>query len=150
SLRSAKGTSARFFESGSPTTIAAGHTRAWDQVFQTGRSMTQLAAQQVIGSQSVIGSSRRQSSAGCITNTALSDRPRELRASVISADQTTPGYMRLLKASVLNVWSERKAAVQGELADVERKVKTIRQKLDRLERGFYLRSRDRHGNVRTA
>jgi len=61
--------------------------------------------------------------------------------------------MRLLKASVLNVWSERKAAVQGELADVERKVKTIRQKLDRLDEAFifahaidmeaYERQRDR-------
>jgi hypothetical protein len=36
--------------------------------------------------------------------------------------QRTPGYMRLLKESVLQMWHERQSAVRGELEDVERKV----------------------------
>jgi hypothetical protein len=47
-----------------------------------------------------------------------------------------PGYMRLLKESLLRVWQERKGAVRGELEDVERKVKAIQQKLDRLDDAF--------------
>lgn len=67
--------------------------------------------------------------------------------------QPTPGYMRLLKESVLHVWHQRKGAVRGELEDVERKVKAIQQKLDRLDDAFifaraidletYERQRDR-------
>ena len=67
--------------------------------------------------------------------------------------QPTPGYMRLLKESVLQVWHQRKGAVRGELEDVERKVKAIQQKLDRLDDAFifaraidletYERQRDR-------
>jgi hypothetical protein len=37
--------------------------------------------------------------------------------------QPSPGYMRLLKESVLQVWYERKSAVRGELEDVERRSK---------------------------
>jgi hypothetical protein len=61
--------------------------------------------------------------------------------------------MRLLKESVLRVRYERKGAVRGELEDVERKVKAIQQKLDRLDDAFifaraidletYERQRDR-------
>src|SRR3989442_1719043 len=47
--------------------------------------------------------------------------------------QPTPGYIRLLKESVLCVWQERKAAVHRELEDVERKARTIQPKLDRLD-----------------
>ena len=67
--------------------------------------------------------------------------------------QPTPGYMRLLKESVLRIWQERKSAVRGEREDVERKVKAIQQKLDRLDEAFifaraidsetYERQRDR-------
>ena len=67
--------------------------------------------------------------------------------------QPTLGYMRLLKESVLQVWHQRKGAVRGELEDVERKVKAIQQKLDRLDDAFifaraidletYERQRDR-------
>ena len=37
--------------------------------------------------------------------------------------QPTPGYMRMLKESVLQVWQQHKGAVRGELEDVERKAK---------------------------
>jgi hypothetical protein len=67
--------------------------------------------------------------------------------------QPTPGYMRLLKESILTVWHERKSAVRHELEDVERKAKAIQQKLDRLDEAFifaraidsetYERQRDR-------
>jgi site-specific DNA recombinase len=67
--------------------------------------------------------------------------------------QPTPGYMRLLKESVLRVWQERKAELKTEVDDVERKAKAIQQKLDRLDDAFifarsidletYERQRDR-------
>ena len=50
--------------------------------------------------------------------------------------QPTPGYMRLLKESVLHLWKARKAAVREELAAAERAAKTIQEKLDRLDEAF--------------
>ena len=67
--------------------------------------------------------------------------------------QPTPGYMRLLKESVLRVWHERKASVRNEVASAEHRAKAIQQKLDRLDDAFiykesidlgtYERQRDR-------
>ena len=67
--------------------------------------------------------------------------------------QPTPGYMRLLKESVLRVWHERKASVKNEVASAEQRAKAIQQKLDRLDDAFiykesidlgtYERQRDR-------
>ena len=50
--------------------------------------------------------------------------------------QPTPGYMRLIKESVLRVWHERKAVVKNDAAEQERRVKAIEQKLDRLDEAF--------------
>ena len=50
--------------------------------------------------------------------------------------QPSPGYMRLLKESVLQVWKARKDAVRAELADAERRGKAIQAKLDRLDEAF--------------
>ena len=50
--------------------------------------------------------------------------------------QPTPGYMRLLKESVLRVWHDRKASVKNQMANAERRAKTIQQKLDRLDDAF--------------
>ena len=50
--------------------------------------------------------------------------------------QPTPGYMRLLKESVLQIWKARKAAVREEIASAERAAKAIQQKLDRLDEAF--------------
>ena len=50
--------------------------------------------------------------------------------------QPSPGYMRLLKESVLQVWKARKVSVQGELANAERKAKAIQERLDRLDEAF--------------
>ena len=67
--------------------------------------------------------------------------------------QPTPGYMRLLKESVLRVWHDRKATVKNEVASAEHRAKAIQQKLDRLDDAFiykesidlgtYERQRDR-------
>lgn len=67
--------------------------------------------------------------------------------------QPTPGYMRLLKESVLRVWHDRKASVRSEVASAEQRAKAIQQKLDRLDDAFiykesidlgtYERQRDR-------
>jgi site-specific DNA recombinase len=50
--------------------------------------------------------------------------------------QPTPGYMRLVKESVLQIWKARKARVSEEIASAERAAKTIQDKLDRLDQAF--------------
>jgi site-specific DNA recombinase len=50
--------------------------------------------------------------------------------------QPTPGYMRLLKESVLQIWRARKEAAREEIAQAERAAKTIQDKLDRLDDAF--------------
>jgi hypothetical protein len=50
--------------------------------------------------------------------------------------QPTPGYMRLLKESVLQIWKARKATVREEIATAERTAKAIQDKLDRLDEAF--------------
>ena len=50
--------------------------------------------------------------------------------------QPAPGYMRLLKESVLQVWKERKAAVQSELQIAEQTRNKLQQKLNRLDEAF--------------
>ena len=50
--------------------------------------------------------------------------------------QPTPGYMRLLKESVLQIWKARKAAVRQDLARAEQAAKTIQERLDRLDEAF--------------
>ena len=50
--------------------------------------------------------------------------------------QPTPGYMRLLKESVLQIWKARKAAVREEITNAERAAKAIQDKLDRLDEAF--------------
>ena len=59
-----------------------------------------------------------------------------LFADELTLLQPSPGYMRLLKESVLQVWKARKAAVRDELATAERAVKAIQEKLERLDEAF--------------
>lgn len=56
-----------------------------------------------------------------------------LFADELALLQPAPGYMRLLKESVLRIWKARKAAVREELDGAERAAKTIHEKLDRLD-----------------
>src|SRR5262245_20599473 len=55
-----------------------------------------------------------------------------LFADELAKLQPTPGYMRLLKESVLQIWKARKAAVREEIGNAERTAKAIQDKLDRL------------------
>jgi len=50
--------------------------------------------------------------------------------------QPTPGYMRLVKDRILCVWQQRCAEAGERTAEHERRVKAIRQKLDRLDEAF--------------
>ena len=50
--------------------------------------------------------------------------------------QPTPGYMRLLKESVLQIWKARQASVRADLAQAERTAEAIQKKLDRLDEAF--------------
>lgn len=59
-----------------------------------------------------------------------------LFADELALLQPSPGYMRLLKESVLQIWKARKAAVRDELANAERAAKGIQDKLDRLDEAF--------------
>ena len=69
-----------------------------------------------------------------------------LFADELALLQPTPGYMRLLKESVLQIWKARKAAVREELATAERAAKAIQDKLDRLDEAFLF---DRSINIET-
>ena len=59
-----------------------------------------------------------------------------LFADELALLQPTPGYMRLLKESVLQIWKARKAGVREQLATAERAAKAIQDKLDRLDEAF--------------
>ena len=50
--------------------------------------------------------------------------------------QPSPGYMRLLKESVLQIWKARNATVSEEIAIAERAAKAIQDKLNRLDEAF--------------
>ena len=50
--------------------------------------------------------------------------------------QPMPGYMRLLKESVLGIWKARQASVRADLAQAQRTADAIQQKLDRLDEAF--------------
>ena len=46
--------------------------------------------------------------------------------------QATSGYMRLVKDRVLHVWQQLRSDVKERAAEIERRVKAIQRKLDRL------------------
>jgi len=53
-----------------------------------------------------------------------------------NALQPTPGYMRLVKDRILQVWEQRRAEANERTTEQERRVKAIQQKLDRLDEAF--------------
>ena len=69
---------------------------------------------------------------GCRAVNVSKAKLEGLFADELAQLQPTPGYMRLLKESVLQMWKARKAAVRDEVATAERAAKTIQEKLDRL------------------
>jgi site-specific DNA recombinase len=67
----------------------------------------------------------------------------ELFVNELARLQPTPGFMRLVKDRALHAWRELKTDAQQRVAEIERKQKAIRQKLDRLDEAFlYERSID--------
>jgi hypothetical protein len=57
--------------------------------------------------------------------------------------QPTAGFMRLVKDRVLHAWRDLKADAKRRIVEVERKQKTIQERLDRLDEAFpYERSID--------
>src|SRR5262245_38052430 len=73
---------------------------------------------------------------GCRAVNATKGTLEGLFADELALLQPTPGYMRLLKESVLQIWKARKAAVREEIAMAERAAKAIQEKLDRLDEAF--------------
>jgi hypothetical protein len=72
---------------------------------------------------------------GCRAVNVTTAKLEGLFADELALLQRTPGYMRLLKESVLQIWKARKAAVREELASAERAAKAIQDKLDRVGAG---------------
>jgi site-specific DNA recombinase len=73
---------------------------------------------------------------GCRAVNVTKGKLEGLFADELALLQPTPGYMRLLKESVLQIWKVRKAAVRAEVANAERAAKAIQDKLDRLDEAF--------------
>jgi hypothetical protein len=73
---------------------------------------------------------------GCRAVNVTKAKLEGLFADELALLQPTPGYMRLLKESVLQVWKARRAAVREELATAERAAKAIQDKLRRLDEAF--------------
>ena len=73
---------------------------------------------------------------GCRAINITKGRLEGLFADELALVQPTPGYMRLLRESVLQIWKARKAAVREEIANAERAAKAIQDKLDRLDEAF--------------
>ncbi len=85
---------------------------------------------------------------GCRAVNVTKARLEGLFADELALLQPTPGYMRLLKESVLEIWKARKAAVREEVAQAERAAKAIQDKLDRLDEAFLFERSIRHRAVR--
>ena len=73
---------------------------------------------------------------GCRAVNVTKAKLEGLFADELALLQPTPGYVRLLKESVLRIWKARKAAVREEIANAERAAKAIQDKLDRLDEAF--------------
>jgi hypothetical protein len=71
------------------------------------------------------------------------DRLEGLFVDELRELQPSPGYMRLVKERVLHAWRELREDARTRADEIERRLKTIRQKLDRLDEAFlYERSID--------
>ena len=73
---------------------------------------------------------------GCRGVTVTKAKLEGLFVDELARLQPTPGYMRLLKESVLQVWKERQATVQSDLQAAEQARKKLQQKLHRLDEAF--------------
>ncbi len=60
----------------------------------------------------------------------------ELFVDELARLQPTAGFVRLVKDRVLHAWREMKTDAAQRIAEIERKQKAIREKLDRLDQAF--------------
>jgi hypothetical protein len=67
-----------------------------------------------------------------------------LFADELARLQPTPGYMRLLKESVLQIWKARKAAVRQEVANRRATSRTYDRHAEKLREELTLARIDRH------
>ena len=87
---------------------------------------------------------------GCRAVNVTKQKLEGLFADELALLQPTPGYMRLLKESVLQIWKARKAIVRDGIAAAERMARAIQEKLDRLDeallfdRSIDIETYDRH------
>ena len=63
-------------------------------------------------------------------------RLEELFVDELARLQPTPGFMRLVKDRVLSAWREMQGDAKQRIAEIERRQKAIREKLDRLDQAF--------------
>ena len=73
---------------------------------------------------------------GCRAVNVSKAKLEELFADELAHFQPSPGYMRLLRDSVLQVWKVRKAALRDDVEKADRAVKAIENKLNRLDEAF--------------
>jgi site-specific DNA recombinase len=80
---------------------------------------------------------------GCGAVNVAKTKLEDLFVQELTRLQPTAGFMRLVKDRVLAAWRELKADAQQRIAEIERKQKVIREKLNRLDEAFlYERSID--------
>jgi hypothetical protein len=80
---------------------------------------------------------------GCRAINIGKSRLESLFVDELSRLQPTQGFMRLVKDRVLGAWRDMRFDGQRRIAEIERKQKTIRKRLDRLDEAFlYDRSID--------
>ena len=72
----------------------------------------------------------------CRTVNISKARLEELFVDELARLQPTPGFMRLVKDRVLTAWREMQGDARKRIAEIERKQKAIREKLDRLDQAF--------------
>jgi site-specific DNA recombinase len=63
-------------------------------------------------------------------------RLEELFVQELARLQPTPAFMRLVKDRVLSAWREMQGDTKQRIAEIERRQKAIREKLDRLDQAF--------------
>ena len=77
----------------------------------------------------------------------------ELFVEELARLQPTAGFMRLVNDRVLSAWREMQGDAKQRIAEIERRQKAIREKLDRLDQAFLfersidIETYDRHGDT---
>ena len=80
---------------------------------------------------------------GCRTVNITKAMLEDLFVDELARFQPTPGFLPLVKDRVHDAWRELKDDAQQRIAEIERKQKSIRERLDRLDEAFlYERSID--------